>query len=238
MDLKWLPNTLTVLRCGLAFVVGWSILNLSLTLEFLPDALSAQDAIAAARLQDENVPGLVELADFDRSALWMPFVLFVIVAGTDFLDGYLARKLDAATPFGAFLDPLADKLLVGVSLLGICLVNDWGVFWLLPAIAIIARDAFVTGLRVVRPQVRAVSRFAKWKTALEMVAIGLFLFGFALPELAASFFGNDLDRWLQDLAPARSALNIVSTGLIYLAAFAALITGYHYLRAALSKSAS
>ncbi len=235
MDLKWLPNALTVLRCALAVLVGWSILKLNVTLEQLLEAISAQDALSVAAKLGEDIEGLAPVAEFNRWSIWLPFVLFTTVAATDFIDGYLARKLDAMSAFGAFLDPIADKLLVGISLLGVCLMQDWSLVWLVPTVIIIGRDVMITSLRIIRPDARSVSRLAKWKTALEMLAIGLFLLVFALPVWAEFAFGNDLKRWMQDLEPASSVMHIVSLGCLYLAAVAALMTGYQYVRTALTR---
>ncbi|MDA1074354.1 MAG: CDP-diacylglycerol--glycerol-3-phosphate 3-phosphatidyltransferase, partial [Proteobacteria bacterium] len=72
--------------------------------------------------------------------------LFTLAAFTDWLDGYLARRLKQTTPFGAFLDPVADKLIVATAL--VLLIAAHGNIWLtLPAIIIIAREIFVSALR-------------------------------------------------------------------------------------------
>ena len=100
--------------------------------------------------------------------------VFAIAAITDWLDGYLARKLQQSTPFGAFLDPVADKLMVAVAL--VLLVEEHSNLWLtLPAAIIIGREIVVSALREwmaelgARAQV-AVSNLGKWKTAAQMVA--------------------------------------------------------------------
>jgi CDP-diacylglycerol--glycerol-3-phosphate 3-phosphatidyltransferase/cardiolipin synthase len=103
------------------------------------------------------------------------FVVFLAAAGTDWLDGYLARRLDAATPFGAMLDQIADKLLVAAFLL--MLVYDR----LLPAslaAIFILRDLFISGLReylALQSIPLPVSRGGKWKTALQLAGIALVL---------------------------------------------------------------
>ena len=101
-----------------------------------------------------------------------PFILFVLVAATDFLDGYAARKLDVVSELGAFLDPLADKLLVGASLIALSSRNELTLSLLVPTIAIVVRDLIATGLRLVPSIDMPVSKLAKWKTSIEMVGIG------------------------------------------------------------------
>jgi len=105
--------------------------------------------------------------------------VFTFAAITDWFDGYLARRLQQSTPFGAFLDPVADKLIVAVAL--VLLVEEHANVWLtLPAIIIIGREIMVSALREwmaelgARAQV-AVSSLGKWKTAAQMVALVLLL---------------------------------------------------------------
>ncbi|SEI22534.1 CDP-diacylglycerol--glycerol-3-phosphate 3-phosphatidyltransferase [Pseudomonas asplenii] len=105
--------------------------------------------------------------------------VFAFAAATDWLDGYLARRLEQSTPFGAFLDPVADKLMVAVAL--VLLVQEHGNFWLtFPAVVIIGREIVVSALREwmaeigERAQV-AVSKMGKWKTAAQMLALVILL---------------------------------------------------------------
>lgn len=141
--IKALPNTLTLLRCGLAVWIGWLILS-------------------AARPS------------------FTPFLVFLMVASTDFLDGWVARRFNAESAFGAFLDPIADKLLVGISLLALASVQAWSTILLIPALLIIARDLVATILRLIPGVSMPVSRLAKWKTALELTGIGGLLLALAL----------------------------------------------------------
>lgn len=107
--------------------------------------------------------------------------LFGIAAVTDWLDGYLARKLNQTSPFGAFLDPVADKLMVAAAL--VVLVDTysremqtWPVLTAIPAIVIIGREIVISALREwmaeigARAQV-AVSMIGKIKTVMQMAAI-------------------------------------------------------------------
>lgn len=106
--------------------------------------------------------------------------VFILAALTDWLDGYLARKLNASSKFGAFLDPVADKLMVATAL--VILVQANPTAWMaVPVMLIIAREIMVSALREwmaennARAQV-AVSNIGKFKTATQMLAIVLLVY--------------------------------------------------------------
>ncbi len=110
---------------------------------------------------------------------WAASGVFAFAGFTDWLDGYLARRLHQSTAFGAFLDPVADKLMVSVAL--VLLAAEHSSLWLtLPAAIIIGREIVISALREwmaelgARAQV-AVSRLGKWKTAAQMLALVILL---------------------------------------------------------------
>jgi len=101
--------------------------------------------------------------------------VFWFAALTDFLDGYLARKLNQSTPFGMFFDPVADKIMVAVAL--VLVVEDYNSIWItIPAVIIIGREIVISALREwmaeqgKRASV-AVNNIGKYKTAAQMLAI-------------------------------------------------------------------
>lgn len=116
-------------------------------------------------------------------------VIFSAAALTDWLDGYLARKLNQSTPFGAFLDPVADKLMVAVSLT--MLVEYHSAWWMtLPALIIIGREIVISALREWMAERGksanvAVSYIGKVKTFAQMWAIVFLFFGI---DVEASFY--------------------------------------------------
>lgn len=128
------------------------------------------------------IPFIIVFALYDST--WFRIVaasIFCLAALTDWLDGYLARKLEQTTAFGAFLDPLADKLLV-VSIL-IILTTRYDSLWLtLPVIVITAREIIISGLREwmsrkQRLQSVLTNALGKRKTFLQLIAIILLLLG-------------------------------------------------------------
>ncbi len=112
-------------------------------------------------------------------AYWAAALVFVLAAVTDWFDGYLARRLDQSTPFGAFLDPVADKLIVAAAL--VVLVHAYSSIWLtLPAIVIVGREIVISALREWMAEIGkrasvAVSMIGKLKTFVQMVAITVLL---------------------------------------------------------------
>ena len=138
-------------------------------------------------------------------AVW----LFMIAAWTDFFDGYLARKWNVETKFGAMLDQISDKLLVSASL--ICLVST-GQLAVVAVVILIFREILVSGLReymgnsgVAMP----VSKLGKWKTAAQLLGITAVL-----------------------LAPVADAdwMIIFGTSLVWIAAVLAAVSGWQYTK--------
>lgn len=130
-------------------------------------------------------------------------IIFIIAAGTDWLDGHYARKYNLVTNFGKFLDPLADKLLVSASLIMLVqfdLAPAWAV------IIIISREFAVTGLRLVASGegiVLAASQMGKIKTATQLVAIALLL----LHNFPLAFLPFPVDIWMLYIATFFTALS-------------------------------
>lgn len=143
--------------------------------------------------------------------------LFAVACFTDWLDGYVARILQAQSNVGRFLDPIADKLLVATALL--LLVNADRAD-ILPAIAIVCREILVSGLREFLAEIRVsvpVSKLAKFKTAAQMGAIFFLLLG---PG-----------------GPSRLYTAWMGSFLLWIAAILTLITGYAYLKTGLKHMA-
>lgn len=123
-------------------------------------------------------------------------LIFVLAAGTDWLDGYYARKYNLITNLGKFLDPLADKLLVSAALI---LLIELGLTPAWVVIIIISRELAVTGLRLVAAGagiVLAAGSMGKLKTATQMIAITLLL----LHNYPFSYIGFPLDMIMLYLA--------------------------------------
>ncbi|MDB9943790.1 CDP-diacylglycerol--glycerol-3-phosphate 3-phosphatidyltransferase [Octadecabacter sp.] len=107
---------------------------------------------------------------------WFALVLFVVAATTDWVDGYLARAWNQQTKFGAMLDPIADKAMVVIALMVICGFSGMDPWILLPAVLIMFRETFVSGLREFLGDTAGtlkVTPLAKWKTAAQMTAIAV-----------------------------------------------------------------
>ncbi|QBG35056.1 CDP-diacylglycerol--glycerol-3-phosphate 3-phosphatidyltransferase [Litorilituus sediminis] len=103
------------------------------------------------------------------------FAVFWLASVSDALDGYLARKLNQSSAFGAFIDPVADKLMVVAAL--VMIAQDYQTWWVsIPAIIMIAREVFISALREFmssrgKRDIIAVSNMGKYKTAAQMLGI-------------------------------------------------------------------
>jgi len=192
--LYWLPNALTLGRIAAVPLLMWSILAVGGNIDSLI-----------------NAPTLLLL-------------LFVLCAVTDFLDGYLARKWALVSAFGRMLDPIADKLLVAGCL--IALNISFGPVWyvLIPSVAIIFRDIFISGTREHAANAGIIlspTQLAKWKTAAEMLAILLFLVGISTRSVMP------ISANIGDISILASKAGIA---LLWLAAILSVYTGRHYVR--------
>lgn len=122
----------------------------------------------------------------ETAARVVAFVVFAVACITDRLDGLLARNYGMATEFGAFVDPIADKMLIGSALVGLSMLGDLP-WWV--TVLILAREIGVTALRlaVIRRGVIPASWGGKLKTVVQAVAIGLFVLPLSGPfRVAAS----------------------------------------------------
>src|SRR3954468_7958594 len=133
------------------------------------------------------VPLLVFCFYIEGNAIrWLSFAVFVLATLSDFLDGYLARAWAQQSAIGRILDPIADKILVATALLLLVWEGTIGSWSLLSAIIILTREIAGAALREFLRELSVplpVSRLAKWKTTLQMVAIGILLIGRAGDQL-------------------------------------------------------
>ena len=151
---------------------------------------------------------------------WIACGLFALAAITDFFDGYLARARGQMSAFGTFLDPVADKLLVASALLMMVGFDQISGLVIIPAVVILCREILVSGLREYLAGFAVslpVSRLAKWKTTVQMIAIGFLIVG----ESAHPAISADI--------PVR----LIGEAGLWLAAVVTLITGFDYLRTGL-----
>ena len=160
--------------------------------------------------------GELQSSEFAR---WSAFAIFILASVTDYLDGYLARAWKQTSNIGRMLDPIADKLLVATCLLLLAADTDnrggiagWSLW---AAIIILCREILVSGLREYLAALKVsvpVTQLAKWKTAIQMVAIAALLLGPAGDKI--------VPYWTQ-----------MGITLLWVAAIVTLYTGYDYFRA-------
>jgi CDP-diacylglycerol--glycerol-3-phosphate 3-phosphatidyltransferase len=190
-SVKALPNLLTLSRIALGAVVFLLL------------------AAGAGALPGQSGP-----PSGGATLIWTSEVLFVLAAVTDYFDGWLARTLNAASPWGAILDPIADKIAVAAAILGLTVLAPLGAVPL-PGFLILFREVLVSGLREgVGPRgiKIPVTGLAKWKTTVQLVALAL--------EIAAT------------QASFGSPLRLGADVMLWAAAILTLWTGAGYIRAA------
>lgn len=181
---------------------GWSIPN-----------LLTMGRIAAIPV----VVGCVYVQSILDGPLWLRWVALAVFIGaaiTDWLDGYYARIWDQQSAFGRMLDPIADKLLVASCLLMLAADNSIHGWTLWAAVVILCREILVSGLREYLAALRVsvpVTKLAKWKTTVQLVAIGFLIAGEAGEQLI----------------PATTLIGIV---LLWISAIVTIYTGWDYFR--------
>jgi CDP-diacylglycerol---glycerol-3-phosphate 3-phosphatidyltransferase len=146
---------------------------------------------------------------------WVALAVFIAAGITDWLDGYYARIWDQQSAFGRMLDPIADKLLVASCLLMLAADNSIHGWTLWAAVVILCREILVSGLREYLAALRVsvpVTKLAKWKTTVQLVAIGFLIAGEAGEQVI----------------PATTLIGIV---LLWLSAIVTIYTGWDYFRA-------
>jgi CDP-diacylglycerol--glycerol-3-phosphate 3-phosphatidyltransferase len=191
-----LPNILTWIR----IIAGVAVFGL----------------LAAAALSDQLS------SDVQFGCELAAFFVFVVGALTDFFDGFLARKLHAETDWGATLDPIADKILVCGTILGLFAIGQSNRVIAIPAALILFREFTVSALResaAAHGRKLPVTFLAKWKTTAQLVALGAEL-------LVANWAALNFPEEAHD--PATLAAHT----LLWIAALLTLWTGWQYVRAA------
>ncbi len=157
-------------------------------------------------------------------APWAEFsaaLLFTLAGITDYFDGHLARERKQMSDFGRMLDPIADKLLIAATLMALVGFGHLPGLGIYPAIVIMLREILVSGLREYLAEIRIglpVTKLAKWKTGVQMVALGLLLLG----HQGAAFMGLGF-----------LPMDALGAILLWTAALLTLITGWDYLTAGL-----
>ena len=161
------------------------------------------------------------------AAAWITLAAFVVAATTDWLDGYLARKLNLVTALGKLLDPLVDKILVCAAFVHLT-VEHLCPMWV--TILIIGREFLVTGLRqiaVERGVVMAADRWGKLKTIFQMIFVIAALLWICLQSNSNPNAIAQGLRWLVD------PIHHITPATMWIALFLTCLSGWNYLHASL-----
>jgi len=200
--MKHLPNMLTAMRLVLTLFMFLAIAAAAGAMPWVSEHLTVEMQFG-----------------LQRWAFWA----FAIAAVTDFFDGWLARRLNATTIWGAILDPIGDKVLVAGVILGLMTLGPQPQV-VLPAALILFREFTVSALREVaagKGVTLPVTMLAKWKTTLQLVALGAEL-------LVASWGAFNLNPDPAVVGP----VTLAAHGLLWVAAIVTIITGAQYWEAA------
>lgn len=216
--IKQLPNALTLLRLVLAPLVAYAVWQ-----SFVIPADAAANAPQAFAPLKADAQGWALAAA----------IMFVLAALTDLFDGMAARAFDAHSKFGRIIDPIADKALVGLPLIVLSVVALMQAWPLAIAIAIssaviVGRDVFITWLRFTSPDGEGVrvSQLAKWKTALELVAVGIPILISAAPAVVSAIGAGE----------GFAVSDMITMGWIVILGLAAALSAYTAAQYLMAKS--
>lgn len=187
----------------------------------LPNILTLSRILAVPILLFLLWPGVIEGSHQPKPIDYaLAFGLYCLMGITDYFDGYVARSRGIVSRLGAFLDPIADKIMIAAVIIMLMasrrangdppIIED---LHIIPALIILLREMIVSGLREFLADLRVsmpVSHLAKWKTTLQLVALGALILGGALPA----------EYWI----------HLVGLASLWAAAALTLVTGYDYLR--------
>lgn len=157
------------------------------------------------------VPIVALVMSGDPTARAVALALYIVAAASDWVDGYLARAWNQYSDLGRMLDPIADKVLVGILIAALAWADSLSALDMIPATAILFREFFIPGLREFlgnKTVVLHVSPLAKWKTTIQLVALAFVLAETLIPGLA-----------------------LVSDLILWVAGVLTVWTGWEYLRA-------
>jgi cardiolipin synthase len=194
-------------------------MNIATTRGTAKGSLSVPNILTCARiLAIPVVVGCVfweSILDGPMWLRWVALAVFIAAGVTDYLDGYYARIWDQHSAFGRMLDPIADKLLVASCLLMLAADNSIHGWTLWAAIVILCREILVSGLREYLAALRVsvpVTKLAKWKTTIQLVAIGFLIAGEAGEQILP-------------------ATTLIGIALLWVSAIFTIYTGWDYFRA-------
>jgi CDP-diacylglycerol--glycerol-3-phosphate 3-phosphatidyltransferase/cardiolipin synthase len=185
-------------------------------------SMSLPNILTYGRIAAVPVLAAVLFFGTGETSRWLAFAIFVAACITDWLDGYLARIWKQQSNLGRMLDPIADKLLVGATLLMLVYVDTIGGWSIWAAIIILSREILVSGLREFLAELNVkvhVTQLAKWKTAVQFVALAILLIGPPAEHILSGTYS-------------------VGITLLWIAALLTLVTGYDYLKAGIRHAMS
>jgi cardiolipin synthase len=163
------------------------------------------------------IPLLLVLVYIDTPLFrWLALAGYALACITDYFDGYLARHMNQISPLGRFLDPIADKLLVASLIVILVAIHQIADLAVIPAVVILAREILVSGLREYLAEIKVsvpVTKLAKWKTGIQMLALGFLIVGDAGPKAIPVSLIGEIGLWIAGVLTAVTGYDYMARGL-------------------------
>lgn len=166
------------------------------------------------------IPAIVALFWIDGDTVrWVILAVYAFACITDFFDGYAARSMGMISSFGRFMDPVADKLLVASIILMLVAFDRIVGLAILPGLVILCRELLVSGLREFLAEIKVgvpVSGLAKWKTFIQMIALGFLIVGDAAPAAIPAVVIGEVGLWVAAALTIVTGYDYLKVGLVHL----------------------
>ena len=189
---------------------------------FFESKMNSPNILTIFRIILAPIIAILIWRETSNQQLTLAFLLFLVAGVTDWLDGYLARKLDAQSHLGRILDPIADKVLVACVLLALASHYEREWIFIVPTLIIFLREFIISSFREYMSNQGVlinVSVLAKWKTTIQIISIGLIIISMIFGENTIIAHTSIASYWLAAIITVHTGIEYLRSGISKLKSF-------------------